>query len=50
MCVYVYTYCAQYRDGGGANEIKVIGTAVNAAYHRFTALVEAVRWVPVPVE
>ena len=25
ICVYVYTYCAQYRDGGGANEIIILG-------------------------
>jgi hypothetical protein len=23
--VCIYTYCAQYRDGGGANEIKILG-------------------------
>jgi len=32
-CVLIHTCSSEYRDAGRANEIKTIGTAVNAACH-----------------
>ena len=37
ICIYIHTYCLQYRDGGRALEIKKAGATVNAAYQGFVS-------------